>query len=116
MVYLTCINERGKKYESLVHQAILELLRRSDRSEESLDSEVVCAVLRQASRRVVIVNNVSMRFHLKAYRSVTQERCDLIPVLVSISEDLVKGGGAHSFEYEIRFTSYQELFDAASGS
>jgi hypothetical protein len=69
---------------------------------------LVLTVLRQL-RLPIVANDVSLAFHvLQSARTVSEDPCDAILVLVSVSHDLSHGSRAEVHRYEIRLARRQE--------
>ena len=108
-LYVTNSRAEGARYASLVHQCLLELLEFTvEANNVKLTPLLVLAVLRQM-RRPIVAEDVSLAFHvLVNSRTISEDPCDAILVLVSVSHDLTHGSKAEVHRYEIRLASRQE--------
>jgi hypothetical protein len=108
-LYVTNSKADGAKYVSLVQECLRVLLEGvvAD-GNVKLTPLLVLAVLRQM-RRPIVAEDVSLAFHvLVNSRTISEDPCDAILVLVSVSHDLTHGSKAEVHRYEIRLASRQE--------
>lgn len=108
-LYVTNSKADGAKYVSLVQECLRVLLEGvvAD-GNVKLTPILVLTVLRQL-RLPIVANDVSLAFHvLQSARTVSEDPCDAILVLVSVSHDLSHGSRAEVHRYEIRLARRQE--------
>lgn len=108
-LYVTSLKDGGARHASLVHQCLHDLLENVVQAKNAqLTPLLVLTVLRQM-RRPIVADNVSLAFHVLANtRTISQDPCDAIEVLVSISHDLAHGSKASVHKFEIRLARRQE--------
>lgn len=108
-LYVTNSKAEGAKYASLVHECLLVLLEGVVMDGNvKLTPMLMLTVLKQM-RRPIVAEDVSLAFHVLANaRTISEDPCDAILVLVSVSHDLSHGSSAEVHRYEIRLASRQE--------